>query len=220
MIKIIVTFFVMSFLGCNISSNNKETLESNQQGKKIYSNTAVYLSANYFISKGDFYTASEILNKNIKSQKLLQLKFFSNLSSGNFILAEKIKKLLGKKHSKNSIYLLPSFILNIKKGNYKDSLKIANMNEKFFVFETLTPLIKFWLKQSKKKQAFSLNHSSNKLPIQKLLILENFYDPKLLNKIADHNYRLKTLNNNDLLFLNLVVLCMTIDLQKNLHICE
>ncbi len=33
------------------------------------------------------------------------------------------------------------------------------------------------------------------------MILENFYDPKQLSEIADHNYKLKTLNNNDLLFL-------------------
>ena len=146
---IFVIFFVMSFLGCNISSNNRENLENNQQSKKIYSNSAVYLFASYFISKGDVYTASEILNKNLKNRKLLHLKFFSNLASGNFILAHKINKLLGKKYNKNSIYLIPSFILNIKNGNYEDSLKIAKMDEKFFIFESLTSLIKFWLKQTK-----------------------------------------------------------------------
>lgn len=201
MIKIIVTFFIMSLFGCNISSKNKETIKINQKREKFNSNSAVYLSANYFISKGDVYTASEILNKNLKNHKLLQLKFFSNLASGNFVLANKINKLLGKRHNKNSIYLLPSFILNIKEGKYKNSLKIASKNKKFFIFESLTPLIKFWLKQTKQNQTFNLNNSSNKLPIQKLLILENFYDPFLLNEIAEYNYKLKTLNNNDLLFL-------------------
>ncbi len=119
MIKIIVTFLVMTFLGCNISSNNKETLKRSYNRENINSNSAVYLSANYFISKGDVYSASKILNKNFKNQKLLQLKFFSNLASGNFISANKIYKLLGKRYNKNSIYLLPSFILNIQKGNYK-----------------------------------------------------------------------------------------------------
>ena len=201
MIKIIVTFFIMSLFGCNISSKNKETFKINQKKEKFNSNSAVYLSANYFISKGDVYTASEILNKNLKNRKLLQLKFFSNLASGNFILANKINKLLGKRYNKNSIYLIPSFILNIKEGKYKDSLKIANKNKKSFIFESLTPLIKFWLNQTTLNQTFNLNNSSNKLPIQKLLILENFYDPLLLNDIAEHNYKLKTLNNNDLLFL-------------------
>ena len=99
MIKVIIIFFlVINVVSCNVTSKNL-TISENKYGKRISSNSAIFLTASYYISKGDVYTASEILNKKIKNLKLLQLKFFSNLVSGNFEVANKVSIL--KKNSRN-----------------------------------------------------------------------------------------------------------------------
>ena len=74
MIKIIIIFLLaLNVTGCNVTYKNLEINQNNFE-KEISSEFATYLNAKYYISKGDVYTASEILNKAIDSSKLLKLK--------------------------------------------------------------------------------------------------------------------------------------------------
>mgnify|MGYP001163017427 CR=1 FL=1 len=94
MIKIVIFFIIISTVAnCNISGKKPETFINNYKNK-ISSNSGTYLAANFYISKGDAYKAREILEKNMNNPKLLQLKFFSNLISGEFEVANKISSLL------------------------------------------------------------------------------------------------------------------------------
>ena len=77
--KITVIFLlIFSISSCNVVRENLEINKNNYEKKSI-SNSATFLTANFFFSRGDAYTASKILNKKVENIKLLQLKFFSNL---------------------------------------------------------------------------------------------------------------------------------------------
>ncbi len=90
MIKIALIFFIISnLISCNIKTKHSEILQSHSNQKISSSYIGNYLTANYSIIKGDAYTASKILNKNLSNLKLLEIKFFSNLVSGNFDAADK-----------------------------------------------------------------------------------------------------------------------------------
>ena len=60
----------------NTKISDVSTFHSNQNNNTSYIGN--YLTANYSISKGDAYTASHILEKNLESPKLLEIKFISN----------------------------------------------------------------------------------------------------------------------------------------------
>ena len=108
--KIIVVFLLMlSISSCNVVRENLEIYKDNYE-KKSTSNSATFLTANFFFSKGDAYTASKILNKKIESTELLKLKFFSNLISGNFDEANKTSILLALDSRKHNLYHLPKYI--------------------------------------------------------------------------------------------------------------
>ena len=62
-----------------MDSNISKLSDIEVTNKKSPSINALYLSANYSISKGDAYTAAKTLNSNIKDLELLKLKFISNL---------------------------------------------------------------------------------------------------------------------------------------------
>ena len=105
MIKIVIFFIIISTVAnCNISTKNPEIFSSNYKNK-ISSNSGTYLAANFYISKGDAYKARKILEKNTNNPKLLQLKFFSNLVSGEFEVANKISNLLASNFAK-MIYII------------------------------------------------------------------------------------------------------------------
>ena len=91
------------------------------------------LEANYSIKKGDAYTASRILNKNLNSLKLLEIKFFSNLVSGNFDAADKVSNKIKTNGKNNNFFNLPQYILKIKNNDFRGSLEILKnhyQNEK------------------------------------------------------------------------------------------
>ena len=75
MIKITIFIITLCFYGCNISSNIPKISEIETPYIQNLSISATYLSANYYISKGDVYTASRILNANTSDLQLLKLKF-------------------------------------------------------------------------------------------------------------------------------------------------
>ena len=102
-----VLFITLTFIGCNI--NNKISNLSNTilDKKNNNSSSANYLTANYSITKGDPYTANQILDRNLKNPKLLEIKFISSLVSGKFETANKVSnKLLDNNH----LYKLPKYI--------------------------------------------------------------------------------------------------------------
>ena len=197
MIKIIITFFVLSLFSCNTIQNKLVVLKKNNQPYKTHSQNGLYLSAHYAISKGDVFTASKILNTNLDDTTLLELRFLSDLASGDFKNAVKLS------NDKNLLYNLPKFILYIENNDINASLKIAEQYEKFLNFDIITDLINFWLLQSKRKNnaIFNSDEISNQISLQKLLILENFNDIKYLKEIADYNFNLNNYSNNDLLML-------------------
>ena len=201
MIKIIIIFLLaLNVMGCNVTSKNLEVYQNNF-GKKINSDSATYLTANYYISKGDAYTASKILDKNIVSPRLLNLKFFSNLVSGNFEVAHNISVLLAPDFKDNNIYHLPRYILDIKKNKINQNFKFFEKTNLDASLNNLTPLIKLWALKEQNKVDLKFNNDYQKWSIHKLLILENFHKPAKLKKIADKIYKSENLNNNDVLLL-------------------
>ena len=201
MIKIVIFFIMISTIAnCNINRNNQEFFV-NKYEKKISSDSAIYLTANYYISKGDVYKAREILRKNINSPKLLQLKFFSNLVSGDFENANKISILLASDFSENNLYYYPQYIINIKKNKFKENINLLKRGHLNQDLNDLTSLTNLWMSNTQSKTNFILNDVQKKISIHKLLILENFYASKKLKKIANQIYETETLNNNDVLFL-------------------
>jgi hypothetical protein len=201
MIKIIIIVLTISFSGCNISSNNSKISEFEHLNKQSLSISSTYLTARYFISKGDAYTASNILNANTDEFKLLKLKFISNLMSGNFEYANKISNSFDYDKKKGSVYILPELAIALNKNNLETSLQAGKKIKDFLNLNILTELVEFWLFHQKNKSTLNYNNISQETSIYKLLILENFYDAEKLKKIADENYKLNNLTNNDLLLL-------------------
>ena len=67
MFKIALIFFIkISLIGCNIKTKQSDMSQHNSNQKISSSYVGNYLTANYSIIKGDAYTASRILNKNLR----------------------------------------------------------------------------------------------------------------------------------------------------------
>ena len=201
MIKFIIIFLTVSFYGCTMNSNISKLSDIEVTNKKSPSINALYLSANYSISKGDAYTAAKTLNSNIKDLELLKLKFISNLISGNFKQAYNISNSLNINNKNGPVYELPKFALTLKNYELEQSLLVAKKIKKFLNLHDIVPLISYWLLHLKEKRDLNFDYISKDISIYKLLILENFYGSKKLKKIVDKNINLKNLNNNDLLLL-------------------
>ena len=202
MVKITLIFFTtLILLGCNIKVQEQSSSQSNFY--KITSSSYVgdYLTANYSIIKGDAYTASRILDKNLNNPKLLEIKFFSNLVSGNFNTAYSVAQKLKSNNKNNILYDLPKYILKIKNKDISGSLDVFNNQELFFNLDDLNNLIKFWINEKKRnKKYLSAKHYSNS-SIHELLILENFYNSDELIEIANEIYKKNNLNSHELLLL-------------------
>lgn len=201
MIKFIIIFLTISFYGCTMNSNISKFSDIEVTNKKSPSINALYLSANYSISKGDAYTAAKTLNSNIKDLELLKLKFISNLISGNFKQAYNISNSLNINNKNGAVYEIPKFALTLKNYELEQSLLVAKKIKKFLNLHDVVPLINYWLLHLKEKKDLNFDYISKDISIYKLLILENFYASKKLKKIVDENINLKNLNNNDLLLL-------------------
>ena len=201
MIKFIIIFLTISFYGCTMNSNISKLSDIEVTNKKSPSINALYLSANYSISKGDAYTAAKTLNSNIKDLELLKLKFISNLISGDFKQAYNISNSLNIDNKNGPVYELPKFALTLKNYELEQSLLVAKKIKKFLNLHDIVPLISYWLLHLKEKRDLNFDYISKDISIYKLLILENFYGSKKLKKIVDKNINLKNLNNNDLLLL-------------------
>ncbi|MDC1086981.1 tetratricopeptide repeat protein [Alphaproteobacteria bacterium] len=201
MIKLLLILFVSTtLLGCYAKKHKIQTLPY-YKTEKIRSYSSKYLIANYSITKGDYKTVNEILNNDLGNNELLKLNFFSNLVSGNFATANKISNLITTDKKKNYLYLLPKYILNIKNNKFRENSDISEDNEIFFGFKKLDYLINLWFQIKESKSSFDFNKNLNNTTLHELLILENFYHDKKLNKIADYIYYNKLLNHNDYLFL-------------------
>ena len=131
----------------------------------------------------------------------MEIKFFSNLASGDFVTANKVSHKLKVNGENNTLYNLPRYILRIKNNDFRGSLEVFKNQKLFFNIDDLNNLIKFWIKETENSQNFlSENYFSNP-SIHKLLILENFYNPFELIKIADIIYKNNNLNSHEALLL-------------------
>ena len=202
MVKITLIFFTtLILLGCNIKVQEQSSSQSNFYKITSSSYVSDYLTANYSIIKGDAYTASRILDKNLNNPKLLEIKFFSNLVSGNFNTAYSVAQKLKSNNKNNILYDLPKYILKIKNKDISGSLDVFNNQELFFNLDDLNNLIKFWINEKKRnKKYLSAKHYSNS-SIHELLILENFYNSDELIEIANEIYKKNNLNSHELLLL-------------------
>ena len=201
MVKLFLILFIStSLFGCFANKHKIQTLPY-YKTEKIRSYSSKYLIANYSITKGDYKTVNEILKNDLGNNELLKLNFFSNLVSGNFATANKISNLITTDKKKNYLYLLPKYILNIKNNKFRENSDISENNEIFFGFKKLDYFINLWFQIKESKSSFDFNKNLNNTTLHELLILENFYDDKKLNKIADYIYYNKLLNHNDYLFL-------------------
>ena len=73
----LILFITLNLIGCNMKTKISDVSQSHSNQNNSTSYIGNYLTANYSIMKGDAYTASRILNKNLNSLKLLEIKFFS-----------------------------------------------------------------------------------------------------------------------------------------------
>ena len=147
MIKnIIILFIIFGLISCTVNKKISDIPQINLYEKDNNSYSANYLTANYSISKGDAYTASQILEKTKTNPRLLEIKFFSNLVSGQFDNAEKISRKLILNGNHKNIYDLPKYILKIKKNDIEGSLGVFKNQKSFFNLDNLNTLIKFWMK--------------------------------------------------------------------------
>ena len=200
MIKYIFIFFIiLTITSCNINNKISHISDDILERKYNHSYSANYLTANYSINKGDAYTASQILDKNLKNTNLLEIKFISNLISGKFKTANKVSNQL--QAGNNYIYKLPKYILKIKNGDLKESLNVFKNQQSFSNLRSLNYLIKFWIDQSENKNKNLSDKDLQNTSIHKLLILENFHNAKKLSKIADYIYKKDDLTILDSLLL-------------------
>ena len=202
MIKIVLILFItFNLTGCNIEKKHSEILQKHSNQNINRSHIGSYLTANYSIVKGDVYTASRILSENLSNLKLLEIKFFANLVSGNFNVADKVSNKLKVNGKVNDLYNLPEYFLKIKNNDFRGSLEVFKNQKLFFNLDDLNNLIKFWIIETEKSQKkFSTKHYSNS-SIYELLILENFYNSDELIEIADILYKNEKLNSHELLLL-------------------
>ena len=201
MIKIILALITLfKLLGCSSNNHKIQTLQ-NFKTEQISTYSSKYLVTNYSISRGDYKTVNEILNKDLNTGDLLKIKFFSNLVSGNFNNANMISDIIISKEKQNPLYLIPKYILNLKNNEFEENYKISPDNEVFFAIKKIDNLINLWTDIEANKNIFDLNQSFSNTSLHELLILENFYDNNKLKKIADFIYNNELLNQNDYLFL-------------------
>ena len=201
MIKIILALIALfNLLGCSSNNHKIQTLQ-NFKTEQISTYSSKYLVTNYSISKGDYKTVNEILNKDLNNGDLLKIKFFSNLVSGNFNNAKMVSDIIISKEKQNPLYLIPKYILNLKNNEFEENYKTSPDNEIFFAIKKIDNLINLWTDIEANKHIFDLNQSFNNTSLHELLILENFYDNNKLKKIADFIYNNELLNQNDYLFL-------------------
>ena len=202
MIKnIIILFIIFGFISCNVNKKISDIPQINLNKKDNNSYSANYLTANYSISKGDAYTASQILEKTKRNPKLLEIKFFSNLVSGQFDNADKISSKLILNGNHKNIYDLPKYILKIKKNDLEGSLAVFKNQKSFYNLDNLNTLVNFLMKEKKRKDETIPNQVFKKDSLYKLLILENFHNSKKLIKIADLIYDDAYLNSHEYLLL-------------------
>ena len=160
-----------------------------------------YLIANYSISKGDYHTASEVLNSDFESHRLIKLKFYSNLVVGNFIEANRVSNLIVTEKKENFLYSLPQYILDIKNRNFKEILKNSESNTMFADLKSLNTLINSWFQNKDNITDNNIHSNFQNTSLHELLILENSQNNKNLKEIADFIYKNEELNHNDYLFL-------------------
>ena len=202
MVKITLIFFTtLILLGCNIKVQEPNSSQSNFY--KITSSSYVgdYLTANYSIIKGDAYTASRILDKNLNNPKLLEIKFFSNLVSGNFNTAYNVAQKLKSNNKNNILYDLPKYILKIKNKDISGSLNVFKNQELFFNLDDLNNLIKFWINEKERNKKYFSEKRYFNPSIHELLILENYYNSDELIDIANEIYKKNNLNSHEILLL-------------------
>lgn len=202
--KIVIILFFLFVASCYDRSILQNINNSNEIKFTPHSRSGTYLSSNYSILIGDVFSANQLLQFETKDKTLLELKFFSNLVSGNFEIANKISQSLNIKDQNDFIYKIPKLIKSIENKEFNKSLKILEQSKDFINFYEINKLLKDWLFLSKKKAEDSLLPNKDipwNVPIYKLLIFENFYDNKILRQIADFNLNQDLLTNIDLLFL-------------------
>ena len=198
---IIISLITLIFTSCNTNREVPNISQSNFDQKNSNFYAANYLSANYLIKNGDVYTASQILNKRMQNDKLLEIKFFSNLVSGKFNTADIVAKKLKNNNKTNILYDLPKYILKIKDNNFKESLQLFKDQELFFNVGNLNDLMKLWIEETENKKDYLSERHYFNTSIHKLLILENFHNSNKLIRIADAIYEGKNLNSLESLFL-------------------
>ena len=71
----LILLITLNLIGCNMKTKISDVSQSNSNQNNSTSYIGNYLTANYSIIKGDAYTASEILNVDLSSFKLLEINY-------------------------------------------------------------------------------------------------------------------------------------------------
>ena len=195
-----ILFCISSLTSCYIAKQKKEHYQ-NHKIKIANPLISKYLIANYSISKGDYHTASEVLNSDFENHKLIKLKFYSNLVVGNFIEANRVSNLIVTEKKEKFLYSLPQYILDIKNRNFIEILKNYESNTMFADMKSLNTLINLWFQNKDNITDNNIHSNFQNTSLHELLILENSQNNKNLKEIADFIYKNEELNHNDYLFL-------------------
>src|SRR5210317_2235446 len=183
-----ILFCIFSLTGCYISKQKKE-LYKNHKIEMVDPLISKYLIANYSISKGDYHTASEVLNSDFENHKLIKLKFYSNLVVGNFLEANRVSNLIVTEKKENFLYSLPQYILDIKNRNFKEILKNSESNTMFADLKSLNTLINSWFQNKDNITDSNIHSNFQNTSLHELLILEYSQNNKNLKEIADFIYK-------------------------------
>ena len=125
----LILFITLNLIGCNIKTKLSNVSDNNFNPQNSSSDIGNYLTANYSMIKGDAYTASRILDRDIISLKLLEIKFFSNLVSGNFYNADKVSRKLKVNSENKTLYNLPQYILKIKNKDFRGNFWVTRFQK-------------------------------------------------------------------------------------------
>ena len=197
----LILLITLNLIGCNMKTKISDVSQSHSNQNNSTSYIGNYLTANYSIIKGDAYTASRILDKDLSSLKLLEIKFFSNLVSGNFDAADKVSQKIKVNGENNVFYNLPRYILKIKNNDFRGSLEVLKNQKLFFNLDELNNLTKFWINETENNKKYLTKKYYINSSIHELLILENFYNSDELTEIADLIYKKDNLNSHEFLLL-------------------
>ncbi len=198
--KIFKSIFLFSiitlFMGCTyvLKKNEiKSELEST-------SNFGRFLSTKYSLKVGENEIATNIISKSKNLHldlTLAELNFNSYLINGDFKKAKEFKLIAPSRLNKSPMYNLPDLVINLKNGNFFDSINLNFMKNELPGFKIIFEKLNY-IKLVKTNNYENVVIDLNKSNIFDLLIFE---DTKIENQIYSNMKKTDLTMIENILFL-------------------